>query len=97
MRSLTPEEYNETWMWVYEGGSVMSDYVMGNIEGGLAWRSARGEKLGQDSPIMIQDQNISDDGKNKGRKLMMMQCLSIAIIYMIVGLEDSRKFSLKKC
>lgn len=42
-------------MWVYEGLSVFGTYIMGSIKGGLAERAGRGEKIGQDSPIQIQD------------------------------------------
>ena len=41
--------------WAFEGLSVMGDYMMGDTEGGLAARAAKGEKIGQDSPINITD------------------------------------------
>jgi hypothetical protein len=46
-----------------EGLSVMGAYLMGNSIGGLAWRGAQGEKIGQDSPISIQD---GDEGLKFG-------------------------------
>lgn len=53
--TLSVDEIKRTGLWIFEGLSVMGSYIMSNIEGGLAWRSARGEKIGQDSPIMIKD------------------------------------------
>lgn len=46
------EEYG---MVVFEGLTVLATYLMGSIEGGLAYRAARGEKMGQDPPFIIQD------------------------------------------
>jgi len=40
-------------VYVFEGLSVAGAYIMGNVQGGLAERSGRGEKIGQDSPIRI--------------------------------------------
>ena len=40
-------------VYVFEGLSVAGAYIMGNVKGGLAERSGRGEKIGQDSPIRI--------------------------------------------
>lgn len=54
---LTPEEFNTTAIWVYEGLSVQGAYLLSNVEGGLAWRAARGEKIGQDSPISVRDKD----------------------------------------
>jgi hypothetical protein len=50
-----PEDLAKIGVWVYEGLSVMGAYIMGNTEGGLAARAAKGEKIGQDSPITIVD------------------------------------------
>lgn len=52
-------ELDQVGLIVYEGLTVMSAYVMGADEGGLANRSGKGEKIGQDSPIQIKDK-----GKN---------------------------------
>ncbi len=40
-------------VYVFEGMSVAGDYIMGHVQGGLAERAGRGEKIGQDSPIRI--------------------------------------------
>lgn len=40
-------------VYIIEGLSVAGAYIMGNVRGGLAERSGRGEKIGQDSPIRI--------------------------------------------
>lgn len=42
-------------MVVFEGLSVLATYIMGSVEGGLAHRAARGEKMGQDPPFVISD------------------------------------------
>lgn len=59
----TPMDLAKVGGWVFEGMSVMGSYIMGNIVGGLAYRAAQGEKIGQDSPISIQD---GDDGMKFG-------------------------------
>jgi hypothetical protein len=51
----TPD-WGKVGMLVYEGLTVMGLYLMGSLRGGLADRGARGEKIGQDSPIMIKDE-----------------------------------------
>ena len=40
-------------VYAFEGLSAAGAYIMGNVKGGLADRSGRGEKIGQDSPIRI--------------------------------------------
>lgn len=40
-------------VYIFEGMSVAGDYIMGHVQGGLAERAGRGEKIGQDSPIRI--------------------------------------------
>jgi len=50
---LTPEEVANTALWAFEGLTVVGALIMGDKPGGLAYRSARGEKIGQDSPISI--------------------------------------------
>lgn len=42
-------------LYIFEGLSVAGAYILGLVEGGLAWRAARGEKIGQESPIRIVD------------------------------------------
>jgi len=44
---------------VFEGLSVAGAYIMGNVKGGLAERSGRGEKIGQDSPIRIVEGDVN--------------------------------------
>lgn len=55
MRKLTAEELAQTGLWVYEGASVMGEYMMGDVQGGLAQRSADGEIIGQDTNVRISD------------------------------------------
>lgn len=47
---------------VFEGLTAMSNYLMGDKEGGLAARAAKGEKLGQDSPIQFTDGKLKVGG-----------------------------------
>jgi hypothetical protein len=60
----TPMDLAKIGGWVYEGLSVMGSYIMGNTIGGLAWRGAQGEKIGQDSPISITDEGGMKFGGN---------------------------------
>ncbi len=49
-------------MVVFEGLTVAADYIMGDSEGGLAQRASKGEKIGQDSPIMVKDGEMTFGG-----------------------------------
>jgi hypothetical protein len=60
---LSPTERTKTGLWIFEGISVMGLYMMGNRKGGLAWQAARGIKIGQDSPFMVQDADIDPAGR----------------------------------
>lgn len=51
----TPESMAKIGVFGVEGAAVMAKYIMGSIKGGLAEQSARGIKIGQDSPIKIVD------------------------------------------
>lgn len=62
MRRLTSEETRTLAGWVFEGTSVMSNYIMGHKKGGLAEQAGRGVKIGQDSPIMIRDCDTTATG-----------------------------------
>lgn len=46
-------------VYVFEGLSVAGAYIMGNVKGGLAERSGKGEKIGQDSPIRIIEGDVN--------------------------------------
>lgn len=39
--------------YIFEGAAVMGAYAMSGIKGGLAWLSAHGHKIGQDTPYEI--------------------------------------------
>lgn len=54
--ALTPEEFMRTGLWVFEGTSVMSNYMLGTMKGGLAYRAANGEQIGEKANVMIQDE-----------------------------------------
>lgn len=49
-------------LYVFEGLTGMANYLMGDKEGGLAARAAKGEKLGQDSPINFTDGKLKVGG-----------------------------------
>jgi hypothetical protein len=59
----TPQELQEIGVWVFEGLSVAGLYIMGDQKGGLAYRAARGEKIGQDTPFAITDGDLTPAGK----------------------------------
>jgi GTPase SAR1 family protein len=54
----TMQDLDEVGLWVFEGTTVMSDYMMGDKEGGLAWRMAKGETLNQDQSFRFKDGDI---------------------------------------
>lgn len=62
----SPSELEQIGMFVFEGLSVMSDYIMGNKEGGLAYRAGKGEKIGTDPVIAIKDGDITFGGPSWG-------------------------------
>jgi DNA polymerase III delta prime subunit len=64
MRKLTPAEIAETSVWVYEGMSVMGNYMMGDKPGGLAQRAADGESLGGDYVVSFADSDTYKFGGN---------------------------------
>lgn len=50
---LWVNDISNVGVYVFEGLSVAGAYIMGCVQGGLAERAGRGEKIGQDSPIRI--------------------------------------------
>lgn len=69
----------------YEGLSVMSHYIMGLTEGGLADRSGKGEKIGQDSPISFKDGKITVGGNPVAH-------FGVAQRTMLANIERSKAF-----
>lgn len=53
------KDWSEIGMVVYEGLTVVANYILGSAKGGLADRAARGEKLGQDSPFVVQEASLT--------------------------------------
>jgi hypothetical protein len=49
-------------LWIFEGLTVMSDYMMGDIEGGLAWRMGKGESLNKDESYSLKDGTLKFGG-----------------------------------
>ena len=64
MRKLTPQEMTDTNLWIYEGASVMGNYMMGDKQGGLAQRAADGESLGGDYTVGFTDSKEYKFGGN---------------------------------
>lgn len=58
----TPNKLSEFGVYGVEGGAVMSNYLMGDQVGGYAWRAARGEKIGMDTPIRVGDGEYKMEG-----------------------------------
>jgi hypothetical protein len=58
LKAPTPEDLDRIGLWVFEGLTVMSDYMMGDKEGGLAYRMAKGETLNQDQSFRFKDGDI---------------------------------------
>jgi energy-coupling factor transporter ATP-binding protein EcfA2 len=59
----TPEFLDSIGLWIFEGTTVMSEYILGHKKGGLAERAGRGEKIGENSPIRIQDVERNTKGE----------------------------------
>lgn len=55
MVKLTKDQLSETAVWVFEGMSVMGNYMMGDKKGGLSQRAADGESLGGDYVVSFAD------------------------------------------
>lgn len=80
-----PGDVESLGLVVYEGASVMGKYLMGSTEGGLAYRSSKGEKIGQDSPIAIKDGDTTVGGNP-------MAHYNVAQNEMIANFEKSKAF-----
>ncbi len=63
---VVPHDYlalgNTFGLFVYEGLTVISDYMMGDIEGGLAFRMAKGEMLNEDKSFRFVDGEMKIGG-----------------------------------
>jgi hypothetical protein len=53
---------SEYGLFVYEGLTVMSDYLMGDAEGGLSYRMAKGEVLNNDDSFRFKDGQLQIGG-----------------------------------
>lgn len=53
-----PKVIKDIGMWVFEGIATVGAHIMGHTKGGLAWRSANGEKIGEASAIKIVEQEL---------------------------------------
>jgi hypothetical protein len=63
MVPMTAEQFAKLGVYGIEGLSVAANYVMGDKKGAFAERAGRGEKIGQDSPIMLCDQERFANGQ----------------------------------
>lgn len=61
---LTPGNPEGIGMIVFEGITMMAEYVMGSVEGGLQWRAARGEKIAQDSAYVVNEPSLTGNPKD---------------------------------
>ena len=59
------EDFERIGLWVYEGLTAMSDYIMGEREGGLANRMARGEIFNKDESFRFKDGDIQFGGNSR--------------------------------
>jgi hypothetical protein len=62
LKQPSMDEFYDYGMFVYEGLSVGSDYMMGSKNGGLSDRAARGEKIGQDTPYVVLEEGLKFGG-----------------------------------
>lgn len=56
------DEFDAYGLFVYEGLSVMADYIMGDRVGGLANRMAKGEAINNDLSFRVQDGDLKFGG-----------------------------------
>jgi len=61
----TNDEWAKIGLCVYEGTTVMADYIMGDRIGGLANRMAKGEVLNNDQSFRIQDGDLKFGGTSR--------------------------------
>lgn len=59
---VKPTDFSDYGLFVFEGLSVGSDYMMGDKKGGLADRAAKGEKIGQDTPFVVSEDGLKFGG-----------------------------------
>lgn len=52
--------------YIFEGAAVLGAYAMSGIKGGLAWLSAKGHKIGQDTPYEIPQGDTDAKGQFTG-------------------------------
>lgn len=60
------DELKAYGLFVYEGLTVMADYIMGDRVGGLAERMSKGEMLNNDASFRIQDGALKFGGNSRG-------------------------------
>ena len=56
------DEFEKYGLFVYEGLTVMADYIMGDRAGGLANRMAKGEMLNNDASFKLKDGELTFGG-----------------------------------
>lgn len=58
---MTPADFKKYGGYAIEGLAVAGQYIMGDhVKGGLAYQSARGVKIGQDSPMKLVDSDYNE-------------------------------------
>lgn len=53
------EERAQIGLWAFEGLTFMSDYMMGDKEGGMAWRQAKGQGFNKDQAYQLKDGSLA--------------------------------------
>ena len=84
----TPEVLRKLGVFGVEGLSVGAQYIMGDIQGGLAEQSGRGIKIGQDSPVFSKDILLDSKGlqvKGSGPKVLDEKGKEIAEVFSYGG------------
>lgn len=60
------DELKDIGLWVFEGLTFMSDYMMGDKEGGMAWRASKGQSIQpKDAPFQVKDGTLAFGGNGR--------------------------------
>lgn len=62
LKAPKPEDLLKLGVVAIEGLAVGSQYIMGDMKGGLAEQAGRGIKIGQDSPVVAKDVEYDNNG-----------------------------------
>lgn len=88
LRAPKPEDLQKLGVFVVEGLSVGAQYLMGDVQGGLAEQAGRGVKIGQDSPVFSKDVLFDSKGQpvaNSGPKVLDANGKPVAEVFTYGG------------